>query len=279
METKSVLITGCSSGIGKKSAEILKNRGWRVFATARKPEDVKHLLSLGFEACRLDLEDSSSIHEAVDFVLSKTQNHLYGLVNNAGYGLTSAVEDINIADLRKQFEVNVFGLQELTNLLIPAFRKQGHGRIVNISSVVGRFALPYMGAYSASKFALEALTDVLRIELADTGIYVSLVEPGGIKTNFSKNALSVLDELKNKDTSFHSKAYEIIQKGRKNNTKQNNKASTKSVVKTIIHALESKKPRARYLITPEAFFVFIAKKILPETLIDSAVKLYTNKYK
>lgn len=279
MKPKSVLITGCSSGIGRKTAELLKSKGWRVFATARKPKDIKDLIDSGFESCKLDVEDSSSIKEAVNYVFSKTRNQLDALVNNAGYGLTSAVEDLTREDLRRQFEVNVFGLQELTNLIIPIFRKQRFGRIVNVSSIAGKFSMPYMGAYCASKFALEALSDALRLELSDRNIYVSIIEPGVIKTKFSENALKVFEKLKNKDRSFHSKAYKIIEQGRKNKKKQSFKAPAETVAKKILHALESKKPRIRYLITSKAYFVSVGKKLLPDNLIDFIGKQHLKKYK
>jgi len=279
MKVKPVLITGCSSGIGRATAELLKARGWRVFATARKPEDVKVLADSGFESCKLDVEDSSSMKEALNYILSKTENWLEALVNNAGFNLTSAVEDLSRDELRRQFEVNVFGLQELTNLIIPVFRRQGYGRIVNVSSIAGKIALPYISAYSASKFALEALSDSLRLELSDTNIYVSIIEPGSIKTRLSENALKVFEQLKNKGKSSHSKAYKIIQERRKNTARQGHKYPAEDVAKKILHALESKRPRARYPVTPKAYFFTLAKKILPDSLIDLAAKWKIKEYK
>ncbi|MFH0732976.1 MAG: SDR family NAD(P)-dependent oxidoreductase [Candidatus Omnitrophota bacterium] len=274
---KTALITGSSSGIGRACAEMLKKRGWQVFATARKPEDVRALIDAGFESCALDLDSSSSIKAAADYVLSKTQGKLDALVNNAGFGLTCAVEDLTQEILRKQFDTNLFGLQELTNLLIPVFRRQNHGRIVNVSSIVGRFTLPYMGAYCASKYALEALSDALRLELSDTNISVSIIEPGSIKTKFNDNSLKLMYTLQNKKTSPHVKAYNLIQERRLNITMEGTKAPAEAVAKKIAHALESKRPRARYVITSKARFVWLVKKVSPETLIDFLTKIYLKK--
>ncbi len=280
METKSVLITGCSSGIGRETAELLESKGFDVFATARRQEDVEKLKNDGFKACKLDVEDPSSIKEALNYVFSQTGNSLYALVNNAGFGLTSAVEDLTRDQLRRQFEVNVFGLQELTNLVMPVFRRQGRGRIVNVSSIVGKLAIPYFGAYCASKFALEALSDSMRLELCDTKIYVSIIEPGGINTKFSNNALKAFEELKDKQNSPHAKAYKIIMERRKNSSnKQSNKTPAKAVAKKILHALTSKRPHARYLVAPEAYIVAVGKRILPDTFIDYLSKNKTRKYK
>ena len=185
---KSVLITGCSTGIGRSAAEILKQRGYRVFATARKHEDVAQLIEEGFESVQLDLANSASIHAAVKTILHKTDGKLYALFNNGAYGQAGAVEDLTRDMLREQFETNLFGTHELTNLLIPVMRRQGEGRIIQNSSVLGFVSLKYRGAYNASKYALEGLTDTLRMELKGSGIYISLIEPGPIETSFRKNA-------------------------------------------------------------------------------------------
>src|SRR6266481_3108986 len=188
MPQRSVLITGCSSGIGRCLADGLKARGYRVFATARKSADVAVLAAAGFESVALDLTSSDSIHSAVDNVLQRSGNSLYALINNAGYGQPGALEDVTRGALRAQFETNVFGPHELTARLLPVFRAHHGGRIVQISSLLGIVCLAYRGAYSASKFAMEALSDTLRLELRGTGIYVSLIEPGPIATRFRDNA-------------------------------------------------------------------------------------------
>jgi len=183
-----VLITGCSSGIGYVTAKGLRARGYRVLASARKPEDVERLKQEGFEAVRLDLDDPASIENAVEQVLAMTGGTLDALFNNGAWGQVGAVEDLSRDVLRAQFETNLFGTQELTNRILPVMRRQGHGRILYNSSVLGFIALPYRGAYVASKFALEGLADCLRLELHGTGIHVVLIEPGPILTRFRENA-------------------------------------------------------------------------------------------
>jgi NAD(P)-dependent dehydrogenase (short-subunit alcohol dehydrogenase family) len=178
---KTILITGCSSGIGLCVAGGLKDIGYRVFATARKVEDVEKLKEKGFESVQLDLCQSGSIKQAVQEVLGHTDGKLYALFNNGAYGQPGAVEDLRRDVLIEQFEANVFGWLELTNLIIPVMRKQGFGRIIQNSSVLGMVSLSYRGAYNASKYAIEGLTDTLRLELAGTGIKVSLIEPGPIE--------------------------------------------------------------------------------------------------
>ncbi|MBF0585244.1 MAG: SDR family NAD(P)-dependent oxidoreductase, partial [Magnetococcales bacterium] len=185
---QTILITGCSSGIGQCVAHGLKQRGYRVFATARQLKDVERLQQDGFETCQLDLDDSDSIRNAVEWVLTQTGGTLYALFNNGAYGQPGAVEDISRAALRAQFETNLFGTHELTSLLLPVMRRQGYGRVLQNSSVLGFVALPYRGAYVASKFALEGLTDTLRLEWRNSGIHFSLIEPGPIQTAFRQNA-------------------------------------------------------------------------------------------
>ncbi len=278
MRIKTVLITGCSSGIGRATARGLKQRHWRVFATARKREDVRKLKKLGFESHSLDVANSKSIKEAVDWLLEETGGTLDGLINNAGYGQRGAIEDLSREILRKQFEVNVFGLQELTNRLIPIFRRQQRGRIVNISSVAGRISLPYSGAYSASKYALEALSDALRHEVRGSGIQVSLIEPGVIRTKFGEKTQGYFLPVKEKRTSHHYKSYQKISQGRQKELSPR-VPPPEIVVKRIIHALESSRPRARYLVTKEAYLFVILKRILPDSLIDFLMRQHMKKYR
>ena len=190
MTARSILITGCSSGIGLASAREMKARGWRVFATARKPEDLKRLRDeVGVESLYLDYTEPDSIEKAARHVLEATDGRLSALFNNGAYGQPGAVEDLKPQVLRAQFEANVFGWHHLTSLLIPAMRAQKAGRVVFCSSVLGLVAAPYRGAYCASKFAIEALADALRLELAPSGIKVILIEPGAIATRFVEHAL------------------------------------------------------------------------------------------
>ena len=186
---KTILITGCSSGIGQHCAIQLKNQGYRVFATARKTEDVLKLKSQGFESHQLDLDDSDSIRKAVTWVFELTGGHLDALFNNGAYGQPGAVEDLTRDVLRQQLETNLLGWLELTNLVIPAMRKNNSGRLIMNSSVLGLVSMKYRGAYNCSKYALEGLTDTLRQELKGSGIHVSLIEPGPIESDFRKKRI------------------------------------------------------------------------------------------
>ena len=183
MEEKSILITGCSSGIGICVAEGLLKRGYRVFATARKHEDVEALLNKGMESFQLDLDDSSSIKRAVHEVLNKTEGKLFALFNNGGFGQPGAVEDLRRDVLREQFETNVFGYLELTNLILPTMRKQGYGRIIQNSSILGFISLPFRGAYTASKHAVAGITKALANEWAINNIQVNAIAPGYFRTD------------------------------------------------------------------------------------------------
>jgi NAD(P)-dependent dehydrogenase (short-subunit alcohol dehydrogenase family) len=211
-KSRSVLITGCSSGIGRCLADGLRARGYRVFAAARKPQDVAALHSAGFESVSLDLTSSESIHRAVDEVLARSDNRLYALINNAGYGQPGAVEDLSRAALRAQFETNVFGAHELTTRVIPVMRAQNGGRIVQISSLFGIICLPYRGAYNASKFAIEALSDTLRLELRASGIRVVVIQPGPIGTRFRDGSLAAYRANLDPSRSIHRRQYAEVER-------------------------------------------------------------------
>lgn len=266
---RTILITGCSSGIGLRAAQLLQERGYRVFATARKAEDVEHLTKLGYEALQLDLNDSESIKAAVEETLDRTGGTLDALFNNGAYGQPGAVEDLRREILQRQFETNVFGWLELTNLLIPVMRKQGHGRIVQNSSVLGLVSLPYRGAYNASKYAIEGLTDTLRLELASTDIKVSLIEPGPITSRFRDNAHAAWKENIDADNSAHKDIYIAMEKRL---TKQGDSSRftlpADAVVDKLIHALESRSPKARYYVTFPTYLMAYLKRFLPNALLD-----------
>jgi len=200
--SKTILITGCSSGIGYTTALLLKQRGYRVIASARQQHDVDRLRQEGFEAIRIDLADSASIRLAVSEMLIMTEGRIDALFNNGAFGQPGAVEDLSRDVLRFQFETNFFGTHELTNLLIPIMRRQGQGRIIYNSSVLGFVAMTYRGAYNASKFALEGLADTLRLELKGTGIHLSIIEPGPILSDFRKNAFAIFKKISNLATAF-----------------------------------------------------------------------------
>jgi NAD(P)-dependent dehydrogenase (short-subunit alcohol dehydrogenase family) len=268
-EKKSVMITGCSSGIGRCLALGLRRRGYRVFATARKSADVTMLARRGYESLFLDLESSDSIAQAVDTMLSRTGGRLYALINNGAYGQPGAVEDLTRETLRRQFEINVFGTQELTNRLMPVFRRQGYGRIVQISSVLGFVCLAYRGAYNATKHALEALSDTLRLELRGTNIHVSLVEPGPIASRFRANAYTAFKANIDTVHSVHRDTYALIE--RRLSGQRGEPPFTlppKSVLKKVIHALEAQHPRMRYRVTLPTYFFAALKRVLPARWVD-----------
>lgn len=269
MNDKAVLITGCSSGIGLCCALGLKERGYRVFATARKPSDVEKLKGMGFESFRLDLADSASIRAAFEQVLQATDGKLYGLFNNAAYGQPGAVEDLSREVLKEQFETNLFGTHELTNLAIPVMRKQGYGRIIQNSSLLGFVSLSYRGAYNASKYALEGLSDTLRLELKGSQVFVSLIEPGPITSRFRENGhVMYLKNIKS-ENSFHRENYQALeQRLLKVGPAAPFTQAPDEVLKRVIHALEAKKPKPRYCVTfPSYLFAFL-KRILPVSLLD-----------
>lgn len=267
---RSVLITGCSSGIGRTAAEMLRDRGWTVFPTARKADDLDALRLAGFEAVKLDVTSGESIRNAVERVLVKNEEKLGAVVNNAGFGMPGAIQDLTREAMRRQFEVNVFGLQELTNTLIPVFREQGYGRIVNISSVVGRLSLPFMGIYSASKFALEAISDAQRVELSLDPISVSLVEPGPIRTRFSTNCAGQGEDQLDVGASRFGTAYKTYFEKRRNGgmSEDRFRLPPEAVARKIVHALESPKPKIRYKVTIPAYAGAFAARFLPASLID-----------
>lgn len=269
---KTILITGCSTGIGRHAAEGLAARGYRVFATARKAEDVEALRAAGLESLQLDLDDSASINAAVDEVLHRTGGTLDALFNNGAYGQPGAVEDLRRDVLRAQFETNLFGTLELTNRIIPVMRAQGHGRIIQNSSLLGLVALPYRGAYNASKFALEGLTDTLRLELAGSGIHVCLIEPGPIESRFRANAYAAFKRNIDAANSVHRLRYEAQERRL---TKAGPAAPftepPSAVLKRLIHALESPRPKPRYYVTVPTWFFAVARRVLPVRLLDQVL--------
>lgn len=279
IEDRSVLITGCSSGIGRATAELLHEAGWKVFATARNPADLETLGAAGFEAVELDLSSSGSVEAAVRTVLEHNGGRLGAVVNNAGFGMPGAIQDLTREAMRSQFEVNLFGLQELTNLLIPVFRSQGYGRIVNISSVVGRLALPFMGIYSASKFALEAVSDAQRVELAPDSITVSLVEPGPIRTRFSANCAGRGEAALDSDSSRFGAAYRRYFDKRRNGgmAEDRFRLPPEAVAEKIRHALESPRPKIRYRVTLPAYLGSWAARWVPAALIDRLMVQHVKK--
>ncbi len=269
MEEKPILITGCSSGIGLCVAEGLFKRGYRVFATARKQKDVKILLDKGMESFQLDLNDSVSIKRAVDAVLNKTGDKLFALFNNGGFGQPGAVEDLRRDVLREQFETNVFGYLELTNLILPTMRRQGYGRIIQSSSILGFISLPFRGAYIASKYALEGLSDTLRMELRGTNIYVSIIEPGPIEAKFRQNAYAKYTEnIDAKSSYFHGKYKVMEERLTRETTPLPFALPATAVLEKVLQALENSKPKARYYVTLPTYIFAGLKRLLPAFLLE-----------
>ncbi len=276
MEPKSVLITGCSTGIGNCLARGLRERGYRVFASARREADVATLSAEGFESLPLDLDSSDSIRTAVETVLKRTQGRLHALINNGAYGQPGAVEDLRRETLRAQFETNLFGTQELTNLVIPAMRAQGGGRIIQISSLLGIVCLAYRGAYNASKYALEALSDTMRLELRDTNIYVSLIEPGPIESRFRANAFAAYQRNIDKSRSAHREYYERVERRLGGQRPLPFTLPPEAVMKKVICALEARRPKARYAVTFPTYLFAVLRRILPVRVLDRILAAVSN---
>lgn len=267
---KNIIITGCSSGIGYASARILRGRGWRVFATARKSGDVQRLLDEGFESLPLDLADSDSIKGAVARVLSATDGQLGALFNNGAYGQPGAMEDVSREVLRRQFETNLFGTHELTRLVLPVMRRQGGGRVVQNSSILGFVALPYRGSYVASKFALEGLTQAMRLEMQGTGIHFSMIQPGPVNTPFRTNARKAFFEAVDFDNSLHVEKYgRWMQEDEGEGSSGGFFSVTPDVVvKKLIHALESPRPRLRYGVTFPTHAASFLQRIMTKKMLE-----------
>lgn len=268
MSGKTILITGCSSGIGYTCALGLKAKGWRVFATARKTDDINRLQSLGLEALYLDYTDRASIDACVSEVSKRTNGKLQALFNNGAYGQPGAVEDLTRDTLEAQFQANVFGWHQLATCCLPLMRANGSGRIVQNSSVLGLVAMKWRGAYNASKFAIEALSDTMRLELRDANIKVVLIEPGPITSRFTEHALQAFDRNIDVANSHYQGAYEA-QRARLGKGGSNRfKLPPEAVLKKLIHALESRRPRARYYVTTPTCIMAIARRLLPQRILD-----------
>lgn len=270
MTERSILITGCSSGIGLASAREMKARGWRVFATARKPEDLDRLRAeVAVESLYLDYAEPESIAAAAEHVLAATGGGLTALFNNGAYGQPGAVEDLKPDVLRAQFEANVFGWHDLTRRVIPAMRAQGQGRIVFCSSVLGLVAAPYRGAYCASKFAIEALADALRMELATTGIKIVLIEPGPIASRFLEHALEAYRRNIDLENSPHRDVYRARIMRLEEGGDQTFKLGPEAVAAKLVHALESRRPKPRYYVTIPTYAAVLLRRLLPTRALDA----------
>ena len=263
-QQRSIIITGCSSGIGAYCAEALKSQGWRVFATARKDADIEALRAKGIETHYLDYTQPQSIANLVDEVLRQTDGTLDALFNNGAYAQPGAIEDLPVEALRQQFEANFFGWHDLTRRVIPVMRRQGHGRIVHCSSILGLVPMKWRGAYVASKFALEGLMLAQRMELEGSGIDVSLIEPGPIASRFTYNAASHAEANIDMEASVHRELYQRqMAKLKSGGTKSKNKLGPEAVYAVLLHALEAPRPRPHYVVTRPAKLGSLARRLMP----------------
>ena len=269
---KTVLITGCSSGIGLCLAHGLRSAGYHVFATARKEGDVRKLKKLGFDTFLLDLASSGSIKTAIYEIYKKTDS-LYALINNGAYGQAGALEDISRDVLEKQFQANVFGWHELTNLVLPSMKARNIGRVVYISSVLGFVAMPFRGPYVASKFAIEGLVDTLRLELNQTKIKLSLVQPGPIESKFRQNALLAFKENVDSSNSDYQREYKTMIERLNSDQNAQFTLAPESVLRCVLHALESKAPKNHYRVTFPTKLFGILCRILPSSWMDNILSM------
>ncbi len=272
MTQKTILITGCSSGIGYDAAHGLRAAGWRVFASCRNATDCGRLMSEGFDSPLIDYADSESIYSGLADVLEATGGTLDALYNNGAYACPGAVEDLPRGALREIFETNLFGVQELTNAVIPVMRNQGHGRIVNCSSVLGFVGMKWRGAYVATKFAMEGLTDVLRLELRDSGIKVVLLEPGPVTSDIRKNAIPHFEKWINWEQSARAEEYAALRDRLYTDSgPETFELPASAVTRKLRHALESKRPRPRYYVTTPTYLMGILRRILPTRMLDGVL--------
>lgn len=267
---KSILITGCSSGIGLDAAHGMRARGWRVFASCRNPRDCDRLRAQGFESPRIDYTDEASISLGLQQVVDATGGTLDALFNNGAHGLPGAVEDVPVEALRHIFETNVFGWHELTRQVIPVMRAQGHGRIVQCSSVLGLVAFPWRGAYVATKYAIEGLTDTMRLELRDTGIKVVLIEPGPITSKLREKAIPVFERFIDWEKSALRDKYkdELLVRLYEDAGPDRFELPPSSVTQKLAHAVEAKNPKSRYYVTTPTYIAGYLRRILSTKAID-----------
>ena len=266
-----ILITGCSSGIGHHLAHALAKRGWRVFATCRKEEDCQRLRDEGLESFRLDYEDAESIGAGFEEAMERTAGRLDALFNNGAYAIPGAAEDLPVEGLRQIFEANFLGWHSLTRRVIPVMRRQGHGRIIMNSSILGFSALRMRAAYVATKHALEGYTDVLRLEMNGTQIHVILLEPGPIRTRIRQNARPHYERWIERENSPWAKFYTEVLEPRlyaADPAPDPFELTCEATTRKLIHALESAKPRARYYVTTPTYIVGIMRRLLPTRMLD-----------
>lgn len=270
MAQRSILITGSSSGIGYCAAHGMRDAGWRVFASCRKQEDCDRLIEEGFDSPLIDYTDAGTIHSGLASVLDETGGTLDALFNNGAHGTPGAVEDLPTDALRAIFEANFFGWHELTRAVIPVMRNQGHGRIIQCSSVLGFVTLPMRGAYNATKFALEGLTDTLRIEMRDTNIHVILIEPGPVTSKIRQNAIPHFERWIDWKTSSRRAQYEatLIKRLYEDRGPDPFELPPEAVLKKLRHACLSNAPKPRYYVTTPTYLMGFLRRALPTRALD-----------
>lgn len=266
---QNILITGCSSGIGLQTAITLKQNNYKVYASARKDEDIQKLKELGFETFKIDVTIKDDITNALNSILEKDKK-LDAVFNNAGYGQPGAVEDISVETLKEQFETNLFGLHEVTLQTMKIFRKQGYGKIIQHSSVLGIISLKFRGAYNASKYAIEGLSDTLRQEVLGSKITISTINTGPVTSKFRENALKKFNKNVDIENSFFTNTYKKELKARLETTEDkapfNLPAS--SVANVVLKIMQTKKPKPRYYVTKATYILGFLKRVLSTSLMD-----------
>jgi len=269
--SKAVLVTGCSSGIGNATAAHLANKGWTVYATARRPDSISDLADRGCKTLALDVTDEESMAAAVRAV-EEAEGAVGALVNNAGYSQSGAMESVCLDDLRAQFETNVFGLVRMCQLVLPGMRRQHFGRIVNLSSMGGKVVFPGGGAYHATKFAVEALSDAMRFEVRDFGVDVVIIEPGLIRTSFGEAAVGSI-EKGTEDGAYadFNAAVAATTAGAYEGPMAKLGAGPEAVARTIERAISRRRPRTRYPVTASARVLLAQHALLPDRLWDAVV--------
>lgn len=269
MQQKTILITGCSSGIGYDAAFALAKRGHHIIASCRKKADVENLIGLGLEAVHMDVNDPLSIAQGFSDALTKANGRIDVLINNAGYGQIGALEDVPHQLLVEQFNTNVFGLMGLTRLVIPVMRQQKQGRIINISSLLGIVSLPFRGAYNASKYAVEGLSDTLRLELKPSGINVITIQPGPVESRFRDNAVDYsLKKINTEDSYFQNQYTKMLGSYRQQKTDSIFTKQPDAVIKKLIHAVEASNPKAKYPVTLPSYLFLSLKRLLTVNMLD-----------
>jgi NAD(P)-dependent dehydrogenase (short-subunit alcohol dehydrogenase family) len=273
LSARPVLITGCSSGIGRATAERLARGGWNVYATARRIESISDLGAAGCKTLPLDVTDEDSMREAVERV-ERAEGSVGSLVNNAGYSQSGTVEEVPMERVRRQFETNVFGLVRMCQLVLPGMRQAGGGRIVNLSSMGGRLTFPGLGFYHATKYAVESLSDALRYEVGGFGVRVVVVEPGIIRTEFEATATG---SMTRSDDGPYAAFTAALSEGTKNAYDAKGPVALlgggpEAVARTVERALSVANPRPRYTVTPSARLLMGLRSVLPDRAWDAMLR-------